>query len=106
MQYPRAAKENLDVLDSFPTLKIAIAYKYPETGEEIPSFPSDLKVLERAEVVYHEMPGWNKPTTDAKTYYDLPKQAREYIEYIEKFVGVKVKWIGTGPSRESMIMRA
>ncbi|KAF4469431.1 adenylosuccinate synthetase [Fusarium albosuccineum] len=87
----------LDVLDSFPTLKIAIAYKDPETGEEIPSFPPDLKVFERAEVVYHEMSGWNKSTTNAKTYY---------IEYIEKFVGVKVKWIETGSSRESMITRA
>lgn len=26
------------------------------------------------------MPGWNKPTTDAKTYYDLPQQARNYVE--------------------------
>lgn len=95
----------LDILDTFPTIKIAIAYKDPETGEEIPSFPADLSVLERAEVVYHEMEGWNKPTTHAKTYYDLPKQARAYVEYIEKFVGVKVGWIGTGPARDDMITR-
>lgn len=54
------------------------------------------------------MPGWQKPTTNARTYYDLPKAARDYVEvstftwasitnscadhqqYIEKFVGVKV----------------
>lgn len=54
------------------------------------------------------MPGWQKSTTNAKTYYDLPKEARDYVEvsiftwasitsrgadnqqYIEKFVGVKV----------------
>ncbi|RGP80813.1 adenylosuccinate synthetase [Fusarium longipes] len=94
----------LDVLDTFETIKIAIAYKVD--GEELDHYPADLDLLERAEVVYHEMPGWQKPTTGAKTYYDLPKQAREYIEYIEKFVGVKVKWIGTGPDREAMIMRA
>ncbi|KAL4723229.1 Adenylosuccinate synthase [Fusarium chlamydosporum] len=94
----------LDVLDTFETIKIAIAYKVD--GQELDHYPADLDLLERAEVVYHEMPGWQKPTTGAKTFYDLPKQAREYIEYIEKFVGVKVKWIGTGPDREAMIMRA
>jgi adenylosuccinate synthase len=36
--------------------------------------------LEQAEVVYHEMPGWQTPTTGAKSYYDLPKKARDYVE--------------------------
>ncbi|UPL01096.1 hypothetical protein LCI18_012030 [Fusarium solani-melongenae] len=94
----------LDILDTFETIKIAIAYKID--GEELDSYPADLDILERAEVVYHEMPGWQKPTTNAKTYYDLPKAARDYVEYIEKFVGVKIKYIGTGPDRDAMIQRA
>ncbi|KAF5615698.1 adenylosuccinate synthetase [Fusarium sp. NRRL 52700] len=94
----------LDVLDTFETIKIAIAYKID--GEELDSYPADIDMLNRAEVVYHEMPGWQKPTTNAKTYYDLPRAAREYVEYIEKFVGVKIKYIGTGPDREAMIQRA
>jgi len=94
----------LDVLDTFETLKIAIAYKVD--GEELDSYPADLDILGRAEVVYHEMPGWQKPTTNARTYYDLPQAARNYVEYIEKFVGVKIKYIGTGPDREAMIQRA
>ncbi|KAH7175949.1 Adenylosuccinate synthetase [Dactylonectria macrodidyma] len=94
----------LDVLDTFETIKIAIAYKID--GEELDSYPADLDILNRAEVVYHEMPGWQKPTTNARTYYDLPKAARDYVEYIEKFVGVKIKYIGTGPDREAMIQRA
>ncbi|CAH0049338.1 unnamed protein product [Clonostachys solani] len=94
----------LDVLDTFETIKIAIAYKVD--GQELDSYPADLKILEQAEVVYHEMPGWQTATTNAKTYYDLPKKARDYVEYIEKFVGVKIKYIGTGPDREAMIQRA
>ncbi|ODA77869.1 hypothetical protein RJ55_06472 [Drechmeria coniospora] len=94
----------LDVLDTFETIKIAIAYKVD--GEELDSYPADLDILERAEVVYHEMPGWQTPITNAKTYDDLPKKARDYVEYIEKFVGVKIKYIGTGPEREAMIQRA
>ncbi|KAM0086817.1 Adenylosuccinate synthase [Fusarium odoratissimum] len=112
----------IDVLDTFETIKIAIAYKID--GEELDSYPADLEILNRAEVVYHEMPGWQKPTTNARTYYDLPRAARDYVEvsistwasitnsgtdhqqYIEKFVGVKIKYIGTGPDREAMIQRA
>ncbi|KAH6657455.1 P-loop containing nucleoside triphosphate hydrolase protein [Truncatella angustata] len=94
----------LDVLDTFETIKIAIAYKVD--GEELDSYPADLDILDRAEVVYHEMPGWQKPTTTAKSFYDLPKQARDYVEYIENFVGIRIKWIGTGPDREAMIKRA
>ncbi|KLO85277.1 Uncharacterized protein LW93_13881 [Fusarium fujikuroi] len=115
-------REWLDVLDTFETIKIAIAYKID--GEELDSYPADLDILNRAEVVYHEMPGWQKPTTNARTYYDLPRAARDYIEvsisprasitnsgtdhqqYIEKFVGVKIKYIGTGPDREAMVQRA
>ncbi|KAF7545976.1 hypothetical protein G7Z17_g8769 [Cylindrodendrum hubeiense] len=95
----------LDVLDSFPTIKIAVAYKDKETGEELPSFPASIGQLENVEVVYHEMEGWNKPTTAAKTYYDLPKQARAYVQFIEEFVGAKIKWIGTGPDRDAMVFR-
>ncbi|KAJ4857281.1 adenylosuccinate synthetase domain-containing protein [Trichoderma breve] len=95
----------LDVLDSFETIKIAIAYKDKSTGQDLDYYPADHNILDNAEVVYHEMPGWNKPTTNARTYDELPKQAQDYIEYIEKFIGVKVKWIGTGPDREAMITR-
>ncbi|KAL7783480.1 Adenylosuccinate synthetase [Trichoderma afarasin] len=95
----------LDVLDSFETIKIAIAYKDKSTGQELDYYPADHNILDNAEVVYHEMPGWNKPTTNARAYDELPKEARDYIEYIEKFIGVKVKWIGTGPDREAMITR-
>ncbi|KAF5566355.1 adenylosuccinate synthetase [Fusarium phyllophilum] len=104
VDWPQTPMWMLDVLDTFETIKIAIAYKID--GEELDSYPADLDILNRAEVVYHEMPGWQKPTTNARTYYDLPRAAREYVEYIEKFVGVKIRYIGTGPDREAMIQRA
>ncbi|KAF2674496.1 Adenylosuccinate synthetase [Microthyrium microscopicum] len=96
----------LDVLDTFSTIKIAVGYNDPQTGKEIPSlFPADLGLLGRAEAVYHEMPGWNVSTAGVKAYEDLPEQARNYIEFIEKFIAVPVKWVGTGPSRDDMISR-
>lgn len=62
-------------------------------------------MLGQVEVQYETLKGWKKPTTGAKSFYDLPVEAREYVEFIEKFVGVKVKWIGVGPARDHMISR-
>lgn len=95
----------LDILDTFPTIKVATNYIHPDTKEPLESFPADLDLLGRVEIEYKELEGWNKPTTGAKTFYDLPKQARAYIEFIEEFIGIKVKYIGTGPGREAMITR-
>jgi adenylosuccinate synthase len=69
-------------------------------------FPANPEILAQVEVQYETLPGWKKPTTGVKSYYDLPSQARSYIEYIEKFIGVKVKWIGVGPARDHMISRS
>ena len=82
-----------------------MATGYSIDGQSLDSFPADLALLERVEVKYTTLPGWQKPTTGAKSYYDLPNQAREYVEFIEQYVGVMVKFIGTGPGRESMITR-
>ncbi|KAK3401683.1 Adenylosuccinate synthetase [Sordaria brevicollis] len=95
----------LDILDTFETIKVAVAYKDPQTGEEVEYFPADLGILDSLEVVYKELPGWKKPITDCKSYYDLPKEARAYVEFIEEFVGVPICYIGTGPKREDMIVR-
>ncbi|KAK8102947.1 Adenylosuccinate synthetase [Apiospora sp. TS-2023a] len=95
----------LDILDTFEEIRIAIGYRDPKTGEDLDTFPASLEFLEKVEVVYKSFKGWNKPTTNAKTFEELPQEAQEYVEFIEGFVGVKVKWIGTGPDRESMIVR-
>ncbi|KAK7542124.1 adenylosuccinate synthetase-like protein [Phyllosticta citribraziliensis] len=93
----------LDVLDDFDTLKVAVSYEYQ--GVELESFPANLDVLDKVDVKYQEFPGWKTPTTGAKTWNDLPANAQKYIQFIEEFVGVPVKYIGTGPGRESMIVR-
>ncbi|KAF2091502.1 adenylosuccinate synthetase-like protein [Saccharata proteae CBS 121410] len=93
----------LDVLDDFETLKIATGYSYQ--GQQLESFPANLDHLARVDVTYKEMKGWKTPTTGAKTFAELPVEARQYIEFIEEYMGVPVKYIGTGPGRESMIMR-
>lgn len=93
----------LDVLDTFDTIKVAVAYKLD--GRILHSFPANLKKLERCEVVYEELKGWAVSTTGHKKYDDLPDLAKAYVEYVEKAIGVSITTIGTGPDRESMIYR-
>jgi adenylosuccinate synthase len=92
----------LDVMDDFEEIRIATAYKLD--GEDI-EFPADLTAMENVEIVYKTFPGWKTSTTGCKVWEELPERAREYVEYIEREVGVRVKWIGTGPRREDMIVR-
>ncbi|RYO74385.1 hypothetical protein DL763_011560 [Monosporascus cannonballus] len=68
-------------------------------------FPADLDLLERTEVVYKEFEGWNSSIAHIKTYDALPQQAQAFVEFVEEFVGVKIRYIGTGPKREDMITR-
>ena len=93
----------VDILDDFKEVQIATGYSL--NGKPLKSFPANLDVLASVEVTYKTMPGWLQPTTGAKTYAELPSNARNYIEFIEDFVGVKIRYIGTGPARESMITR-
>ncbi|KAI9773857.1 MAG: hypothetical protein M1840_006083 [Geoglossum simile] len=93
----------LDILDNFPELQVAT--EYIVDGKPLESFPADLSVLKQIKVKYEMLPGWDTPTTGVKSYDDLPENARAYVEYIEKFVGVKIKYIGIGPGRQNMITR-
>lgn len=93
----------LDVLDDFDQVKVATAYKIG--GEVIDFFPADLDTLENVEIIYETLSGWKTPTTKTKQYADLPVNARKYVERIESYVGVPVKYIGTGPDRADMILR-
>ncbi|MCJ1263524.1 hypothetical protein MMC22_003394 [Lobaria immixta] len=93
----------LDVLDDFEEIQIATGYSLH--GKLLESFPANLDALANVEVTYKTMPGWQQATTGATTYDELPGNARKYIEHIEEYVGVKIRYIGTGPGRESMISR-
>lgn len=93
----------LDVLDTFDEIKVCTGYQVD--GQSLESFPAGVAALEKIECKYETLPGWKTATTGAKTWADLPENARKYIEFIEKFVDVKVSHIGTGPGRESMIVR-
>jgi adenylosuccinate synthase len=101
--YTQINLTKLDILDTFEEIRIATSYKLD--GEELETFPADLDQMARIEIVYKTFEGWKTETTGCKTWEDLPRKAQEYVEFIEEWVGIKIKWIGTGPRREDMIVR-
>lgn len=57
------------------------------------------------EVEYHTFKGWNTPILAMRNFNELPENCRIFIEFIEQYVGVPVKWIGVGEEREALILR-
>jgi adenylosuccinate synthase len=89
--YTQLNLTKLDVLDSFAEIKVAVAYRNRRTGEDIPSFPADLSVLEDPdfEVVYHTMKGWEMKTSGIRNFDDLPPQARA----VSRFFRLAISWL-------------
>jgi len=101
--YTQLNLTKLDILDDFEEIRVATAYKVG--GQLLESFPADLDAMDKLEIEYKTFKGWKTQTTGCKSFEELPVQAREYVEYIEREVGIPITWIGTGPARESMIKR-
>lgn len=93
----------LDVLDDL--LDIQICTKYREKGTEVYNLPAQKDVLEKLVPEYEILPGWNTRTTGIRNFYELPKQAQKFIEFIEENLKVPVKIISTGPRREETVIR-
>ncbi|XP_048340937.1 adenylosuccinate synthetase isozyme 2 isoform X2 [Sphaerodactylus townsendi] len=95
------ALTKMDIMDVLPEIKVGVAYKIND--KIIPHFPANQEVLNKVEVQYETLPGWNTDISNARTFDDLPVNAQNYVRFIEMELGVPVKWIGVGKSRESMI---
>ncbi|MBZ0167070.1 MAG: adenylosuccinate synthetase, partial [Candidatus Omnitrophica bacterium] len=93
----------LDVLDDLKEIQICTAYKYK--GETFKEFPMDYEKLCGVKPVYEKVPGWNSSTYGLKNYAELPKNAKSYIDRLEKLLKVGVKYISTGPKRDEIIVR-
>ena len=97
------ALTKLDVLTGISPLKICTGYKIG--GKTVHTVPSDVDDLEKVTPVYREMKGWEKPLDGCRTFEDLPKNARDYVETVEHLTGVPVTLVSVGPSREQSILR-
>ncbi len=89
----------IDVMNDFETIKICTGYNYK--GSKIDYLPND---LENAEPIYTEFKGW-KQDINTSNFNELPKEIKEYIEFIEKETNIPVKIVSVGPDRDKTIFR-
>lgn len=99
--YTALALTKLDVLSDLEDIKVATAYKLD--GKTLESPPTNANKLSRVEVEYVTLKGWKKDIGDVRRFDDLPQQAKDYVRFIEKSVGVPIKWVGVGKDRDSII---
>ena len=96
------ALTKLDVLSSMD--EIPICARYELDGQETDEFPFPC-VLADAKPVIETMKGWKQDISGARTWEELPKEARDYVERIEKAIGCPISYVSVGPERESIIRR-
>lgn len=94
----------LDVLSGISPLKIATHYK-TEDGKIIDYFTSSTTKLYNYEPIYEELPGWEEDISHARSYEELPQNAKKYIEFIEEYLGINVYLVSVGPERSQNIIR-
>ncbi len=89
-----------DVLDTFPELKVCTEYSVNgETTSEIPFQMNRVQI----QPVLRSFPGWGTDVTAVKKYEQLPVKMKEYVQFINNYLGVKIAYISNGPGRTQLI---
>lgn len=94
---------HLDTIGKFDKIQVCVAYDC--NGTQTEDFTTNLSVLNGAKPVYRELEGNFGEISGCTTFEELPKAAQDYIRFIEDYIGIPVKFIGTGADREAMIVR-
>ncbi len=94
---------HLDIYDDMNEIEACVAYDID--GKIVTDFPASIPELNKAKPVLQKFKGWKKDITKCDSYDNLPKNAKEYIEYIEDFTGTKVSIVSVGADRNQTFVR-
>jgi adenylosuccinate synthase len=92
----------LDVLAGTDPLRVAVAYRHPE-GARFEEFPYHQSILHTAAAEYEELPGFEADIGECRRLSHLPREARDYLDFIEDRTGVPIRLVGVGPGRDQVI---
>ncbi|MDD6647907.1 MAG: adenylosuccinate synthase [Firmicutes bacterium] len=92
----------LDPLGYLDEIPVCVGYEID--GEVTTRFPSTAK-LEKAKPVLKKLPGWKCDITGIRNFEDLPAEAQNYVDEIEKMIGFPITYVSNGPGREDIIKR-
>ena len=92
----------LDVLDELAEIPVAVGLKID--GKKTVEMPAQASGYDKIECIYQKLPGWRTSTEGIVEFEKLPRQAREYLAFVEKESGAKIGMISTGPDRGHTIL--
>jgi adenylosuccinate synthase len=92
----------LDVLTGWEKIPVCVAYEVD--GVRVDELPASQTDFHHAKPIYEYLPGWKENISKAKTVADLPKNAQEYVKFLEKVSGAPISAIGVGPGRDETIV--
>ena len=96
------ALTKLDVLSYMKEIPVCVQYEL--NGEKTDKFPFTA-VIGDAKPVLTTVPGWGCDISGVRKYEDLPQAARDYVEFIEKSIGVHISYVSVGAKRDEIIYR-
>ncbi|WP_026883498.1 adenylosuccinate synthase [Clostridium akagii] len=96
------ALTKIDTLAGINKIKICIGYDL--NGKTIDYVPASLEDLALCKPIYEEFQGWDDSVEKARSYDELPKNAKIYIKRIEELTGTKISIVGVGPRRDQTIV--
>lgn len=94
------ALTKLDVLSGFDELEVCTAYELD--GKIIKEFPFP-DVLDKCKPVFEKVKGWKQDISKCRKPSDLPKEAFEYVKFIEKLCGAKIAYVSVGAERDEIV---
>ena len=89
-----------DVLDAFEELEVCTAYNV--NGKETAEIPFQMSTM-KIEPVYKSFRGWQTVSSSIKIEKELPDSMQRYVEFINQYLGVEVKYISNGPGRDQIV---
>ena len=92
------AVTKIDTLAGLEKIKVCVGYKF--NGTVIDYFPASLEDLAKCEPIYEEFDGWDDSVADVRSYDELPKNVKIYLDRISEFTDTKISIVGVGPKRD------
>jgi adenylosuccinate synthase len=92
----------LDVLTGWEKIPVCVAYEVD--GVRVEELPASQTDFHHAKPIYEYLPGWSENISKVKSVNDLPKNAKAYVEFLEKVSGAPISAIGVGPGRNETIV--
>ncbi|QAT41528.1 MULTISPECIES: adenylosuccinate synthase [unclassified Clostridium] len=92
------AVTKIDTLAGLDKIKVCVGYKFK--GQIIDYVPASLEDIALCEPVFEEFQGWDESILNARSFDELPDNAKKYIKKIEEFTGTRVSIVSVGPRRD------